>query len=297
MPGYDYADPDSVQHAGNIESAVRETVINYFHDQLGWCREKCEDRVRQELNRHIPKMLFDEMSQHRGWKYESARLLDVGSGQGGAVLEALLRGAEAYGVEPGGEFAELSRRRLQESGFNPDRIIQTGGEDLPFDDESFHYVITLQVLEHVENPRPILEEIYRVLKPGGEAVVRCENYLAFREQHYRVPWLPLLPKTVGSLYLRTIGRDPSFLNEYVFYTTYPQVWALANDIGFTNVTLQRRLEKLHRPFTIEKKSRRVVVKALKMINFKFAADFARFAAHIENTFSKGVDLKLVKTKS
>jgi SAM-dependent methyltransferase len=84
-------------------------------------------------------------------------------------------------------------------------------------------VVSLQVLEHVGHPTGAVREIYRVLRPGGQAYIACENYLSFREQHYRVFWLPLLPKALGSLYLRARGRDPEFLRKHVRYTTFPVV--------------------------------------------------------------------------
>ena len=42
-----------------------------------------------------------------------------------------------------------------------------GGETLPFDDDSFDVVLCDNVVDHALNPRKILEEIARVLKPGG----------------------------------------------------------------------------------------------------------------------------------
>lgn len=294
MPGYDYASADDVEQRKTVEEAVRTTVINYFHDQLGWSREKCEQRIEKELNREIPKGLFDNLKEERDWKLKGARLIDIGAGQGGAVLEALNRDADPYGVEPGPEFATLARRRLNEAGYDPERVHRTGGEDLPFPDETYDYAISLRVLEHVEDPYPLLKEMYRVLKPGAEAIVRCENYLAFREQHYRVPWLPLLPKSLGTLYLRALGRDPSFLNNYVFYSTYPQIWRLASDIGFDDVTHQRRLEKVRTLDGFKTHSSALAGEVLRVLPSKARVALARWITHAQNVFSVGVDLHLIK---
>lgn len=183
MPGYDYVDSDHIEGKNSVESAIQESVFNYVHDQLGWSVEETKRRATKKLTREIPQGIFDNLRRRREWELEGSSLIDVGAGQGGGVLEALHRGADAHGVEPGPEFAVLAKRRLNEDGFNPERIHQSGGESLPFADGSFDYAISLQVLEHVEDPLPLLKEMYRVLKPGGEAVIRCENYLAFREQH------------------------------------------------------------------------------------------------------------------
>jgi hypothetical protein len=71
-----------------------------------------------------------------------------------------------------------------------------------------------------------------VLRPGGHFYLSCENYLAFREGHYKVPWLPLMPKSIGSVYLRCIGRSPTFLQESVTYVTYPGVLRQCRKLGF-----------------------------------------------------------------
>ncbi len=44
-------------------------------------------------------------------------------------------------------------------------------EALTFDDASFDFIICLEVLEHVRNPRQAVAEIHRVLRPGGRVVV------------------------------------------------------------------------------------------------------------------------------
>ena len=45
------------------------------------------------------------------------------------------------------------------------------GEDLPFDDDQFDYVICAAVLEHTRRPWEVAHEICRVLKPGGKLLV------------------------------------------------------------------------------------------------------------------------------
>ncbi len=296
MSKYDYAGVEDVVEASSIEEAIRITAIKYFHNQLGWPREKCEQRVEKEINLEIPIGLFENVRRKRDWQLAGARLVDVGAGQGGAVLEALHRDADAHGIEPGPEFAALAKRRLEADEYSADRIHQTGGADLPFEDDSFDYAISLQVLEHVEDPRPLLEEMYRVLKPGGEAVVRCENYLAFWEQHYRVPWLPLLPKPIGSLYLRAIGRDPSFLNNYVFYSTYPQIWRLASEVGFENTTYSPRLEKARTLDGFKTRSSALAGKLLRLLPANIRVALARWVTHVQNAFSVGIGLNLRKSR-
>ena len=94
---------------------------------------------------------------------------------------------------------------------------------MPVASNSVDLIVSLQVLEHVQSPHRVIEEAYRVLKPGGHFFFAYENYLSFYEPHYRVRWLPLLPKPLGAAYLRRLGRNPQFLLEAVTYTTFPAV--------------------------------------------------------------------------
>lgn len=296
MAKYDYTDPAFIEEVSDVRSAIRTSVFSYCKAQLGWSERKCKERIDKEIKREIPKGLFDTQEERWGWELSGAKILDVGSGQGGAVLEALLRGADAYGIEPGDEFVELSRLRLEEADFEQGRIRRTGGESIPFDNNTFDYVVSLQVLEHVEDPYPILEEIFRVLIPGGKAHIRCENYLAFREQHYRVPWLPMLPKSIGSFYLRALGRDPSFLKDYVFYSTYPKIIQMVEAIGFQNEKIEKRRQKLDRKESIERKSAKAIAHILNCLPNRFRERVTDFLLHMTNVFRTGIRLQLKKPK-
>jgi ubiquinone/menaquinone biosynthesis C-methylase UbiE len=69
--------------------------------------------------------------------------------------------------------AELSGRMLDVSrADNPEEMhVQTSLHELPFVDDSFDTVISLETLEHVPDPFLFLEEMNRVTKPGGRVVL------------------------------------------------------------------------------------------------------------------------------
>lgn len=63
-------------------------------------------------------------------------------------------------------------------------FLQADGENLPFKDKEFDYVICCQVLEHVENPEKFLAEQFRVAKKGFmETPSLLGEYLFPRESH------------------------------------------------------------------------------------------------------------------
>lgn len=267
--------------------------MNYMHDQLGWSAQACRQRIAEEILRTRAKDVLSALEGY-GWQWKERRVLDVGAGQGGLVLELLVRGADAHGAEPGQEFAGLSRLRLEDAGFSACRIVRAYAEALPFPRNSFDYVTSLQVLEHVREPDLMLREMYRVLRPGGLCFISSENYLSFYEPHYRVFWLPLLPKSIGSAYLECRGRNSDFLEKYIHYTTYPQVWRLCRRTGFENLTYLPLFEKLADPKQIRRKWHRTGARLLEILPQQAAQVLVQSAKHLGNFARPGVHVHLLK---
>jgi SAM-dependent methyltransferase len=98
-------------------------------------------------------------------------LLDLGCDDGERTMRfvAAARAASASGAEVVEEQAEKARVR------GIDARVCDLGESLPFDDASFHAVVSNQVIEHVPDTDRFVTEARRVLRPGGLAVVSTEN--------------------------------------------------------------------------------------------------------------------------
>lgn len=61
------------------------------------------------------------------------------------------------------------------------KLIEADAHKLPFSEKSFDLIICTEVLEHVQDPKGVLQEIKRVLKPGGVVIVEMDtNNLLFR---------------------------------------------------------------------------------------------------------------------
>jgi len=104
------------------------------------------------------------------------KLLDVGCGVGD-YLEAISfyrPDLELFGLDVSREAIRLAKQRKIKAEFRLGRA-----EKLGFKESSFEVVTCVDLLEHVEQPRQVLKEIYRVLKPGGamELIVPIEGNL------------------------------------------------------------------------------------------------------------------------
>ena len=152
------------------------------------------------------------------------RMLDIGSGYGSIVLTARQAGINALGIEMATFEIDFARARLHSDlpSDEPELVYRQGDAlDLPFAEGSFDLVTILNVIEHVPDYRLALAEAIRVLKPDGHLYIICPNYAAFRrEAHYLVPWLPLLPRSLASTYLKCLGRDPAFFEQHIHYCSY-----------------------------------------------------------------------------
>lgn len=90
---------------------------------------------------------------------EDARVLEVGCGAHGLIF--FFGAKDGVGVDPlADHYAELFPEWQGRA-----RTVAAPGERLPFEDASFDVVLCDNVVDHAENPRRILEEIARVMKP------------------------------------------------------------------------------------------------------------------------------------
>ena len=109
-------------------------------------------------------------------------LLDMGCGEGrhsiGAYIETK---ANVLGFDLSIEDLKIAKGRLNDFDTNHIKsVCQFGGADiisLPFADSSLDAVICSEVLEHVDSPQESVEELIRVLKPGGIMALSVPRYL------------------------------------------------------------------------------------------------------------------------
>ncbi len=114
------------------------------------------------------------------------RLLEVGCA-GGSYLEYMQSlGWEVEGVEVDPRSSELARR----SGL----LVHTGTlQGQRFEDCRFDAIVLSHLLEHVHDPAALLQECYRILKPGGILKVFVPNLESFGHAWFKESWLGLDP--------------------------------------------------------------------------------------------------------
>ena len=153
------------------------------------------------------------------------RVLDVGCGRG--IMLALLKraGWEVVGTQVSKNAAAYARDTL---GIE---VIEGDLHAAQFPSGSFNVVTLYQVLEHLPNPSAYLNEIHRLLKPGGWFILDVPNAGGFEARHFGCAWL---------------GWDPP---RHLYHFTPEVLTAAAERRGFRVVTT-RFFSLEYGPFTL-----------------------------------------------
>lgn len=97
---------------------------------------------------------------------EGRSVLDAGCGSGHVLRDLQSRGYRCTGLDASPAMVEVAQR------LNPGMEVLGGDvEALPFVDEQFDFVISIEVIRYLADARRALAEFHRVLKPGGTALV------------------------------------------------------------------------------------------------------------------------------
>lgn len=182
------------------------------------------DAIRRYWNTHIhdleiakhpvgTKEFFEDLREYRFDKlrylpevadfaaYQGKRLLEVGCGVGLDLREFAQQGSQVTGVDLAESAIQLATQNFTHHEVHGDLRVMNG-ERLEFEDDSFDAVYAHGVLQYTADPRRMLAEIHRVLRPGGDALLMVYN---------RYSWLNLL-SVLGGVTLE--HEDAPVLNKY-----------------------------------------------------------------------------------
>jgi SAM-dependent methyltransferase len=157
------------RHIHDLEITKHPVGSRGFFDDL--------DHYHFEKLHHLLRLVdFD------GWR--GRPVLEVGCGTGVDLARFARGGAIVTGVDLTESAIALARTNFSQQGLSG-RFEVADGESLPFPDDTFDFVFAHGVVQYTTNPRRLVEECRRVLKPGGQAVFQVYN---------RVSWLNGLSK-------------------------------------------------------------------------------------------------------
>jgi len=189
----------------------QEAYLDRFYPQTSWRRDGTRD-------------FFQVLQEFCG-----GDILEVGAGPSNPTSDYLKTLGELQGIDVDAEV-------LQNPALKTSAVIE---DHFPFPDGTFDSCVSNYVCEHLDDPNQHLEEIWRVLKPGGVYVFRTPNRL-----HYIAIVSSLTPH---SFHLKTANRLRAIDGHDPYPTHYrlntrSQIQRLARKTGF-EVEYLRLVEK------------------------------------------------------
>ena len=174
-----------------------------------------ENVMRVDHDGHIEggKLLLAAAEKYLSFKGD---YLDVGCGRGEVVRAAKELGWSASGCDISEEYVNYARD------VNGVEAVAGTLEDVNFPEDRFDFVSLVEVIEHLYDPKRTVEELRRIIKPGGVLYVSTPN----EESIYQ---------TFGNLYYRLTGKD--------WVVNLCPTWNLYHIFGFSPRSIRYLLEQ------------------------------------------------------
>ena len=176
--GADWEETDIVLAEGSLLQCVtcRQLVSQIAESAYLAALEKFDSErgtlptvATQQRHDQRASRMFKQMRIMLGLRpEETLRLLDVGCSTGALIMSALREGIDAEGVEP----AERAARAAQAAGL---RVFPGTLESAEYPAGHFQVATLMEVIEHLQGPAALLQEVHRILSPNGLLVVGTGN--------------------------------------------------------------------------------------------------------------------------
>jgi len=188
---------DEVQEAPPEREIARVEDAYKVETQKQWDNDPCGSHYVKEAPRHTLDWFLEAQAYRYGeyapWMqdvmefdgHNGERVLEIGSGMGTDLAQFARHGAHVTDIDLSRGHLELARENFKLRGLEGE-FIHTDAESVPFADNSFDVVYSNGVIHHTPNTAHVVEEIFRVLRPGGRAIVMV---YAENSWHY---WLQLV---------------------------------------------------------------------------------------------------------
>jgi SAM-dependent methyltransferase len=135
---------------------MAEDEVDLWEAHSAWWQDGFTDGADPEYTEQILPLATDLLAGY-------ARVLDVGTGEGQVARLAVDGGAKVVvGIDPTANQVSVAHERAGGPAY-----ARAGADALPFGDASFDAVVACLVFEHIEAVDDAIDEVARVLRPGG----------------------------------------------------------------------------------------------------------------------------------
>lgn len=178
----------------------------------------------------------------------------MGAAKGDFLIDCAKKEITSSGIEYYADKVDTARMRAREAGVSID-IVESDAEAMPYPDASFGFANLSEIIEHVKNPEKLMQEVFRVLAPGGVAYVSVPSRFSWYDTHFHVPFVNWLPRAWSDAYIALVGKHKMYepdaqtnmqrLSEMHYYT-FSDAVRFFKTVGFSSQDL--RVIKIRRKF-------------------------------------------------
>jgi ubiquinone/menaquinone biosynthesis C-methylase UbiE len=204
-----------------LKAAIRDYWNTRIHDQEiatfpvgspGFFDEL--DAYRFEKLDYLPRLVnFDA--------YAGKQLLEIGCGAGIDLVRFARCGAITTGVDLAETSIELARKNFENNQLASKFYIMDG-EALDFPDLAFDVVYAHGVLQYTADPGQMIQEIHRVLRPGGEAILMVYNKYSWLSSMSKLTQVDLEHDDAPVFKTFSIREFRELLNVFAGYRLIPE---------------------------------------------------------------------------
>ncbi len=230
--------------------AEEQRVIRHFDELAGWYANSYQgDSPAGHFFTARQKLIGSFLSRHRG-----GRILDCGCGAGMMAEYCVNLGFEFFGIDISKGMIQQCQEQfghLSRAHFSVGRIQQ-----LDFEDRYFDVILSMGVLEYLQDVPAAIEEMTRVLKPGGTILFSCLNraspcwaWGSFYEKaraRWQAPEIPPVPLRAftEAAFRRLVSSRGLQVTDLVYFAFNVVPAPLDNLFPRRSAQLSRRLERL-----------------------------------------------------
>jgi SAM-dependent methyltransferase len=180
----------------------------------------------------VVAVLYD----HWGRKARIKTVVDVGCSTGIMTRRFAAAFRRVIGLDTDHVGIGNGARLAIQSGITRESLQFCGADGcrMPLADGSVDAVICNQVYEHVDDQRGLLDEIWRVIRPGGVCYFGIGTRHVLIEGHYKLPFLSWLPHRVADIYMRLTGKKARY---DVLLLSYRNLKRLVRRFGVMDYTV------------------------------------------------------------
>jgi SAM-dependent methyltransferase len=165
-------------------SAFWETLCGWNLAQVAGITGRGEDDLRRFDELYLG--FYPYLESYVPEDFGGRKVLEVGLGYGTLGQLIASRNADYYGADIAEGPVATMRRRLSWLRLPEDHAVQASVLELPFEDATFDYVYSIGCLHHTGDLERSVQEVHRVLVPGGRAVVMLYNRNSLRRLRYAI---------------------------------------------------------------------------------------------------------------